>query len=91
MNPCPCGYLGDKQKQCTCTQFQIDRYNARLSGPLLDRIDLHIDVQRLSADELVNMKPSGETSKNIRERVINARKIQSERYKNDGKIGTRGT
>ena len=84
MNPCPCGYLGDKQKQCSCTQFQIDRYNARLSGPLLDRIDLHIDVPRLSAEELVNMKPSGETSKEIRERVIKARKIQKERYKNDG-------
>ena len=84
MNPCPCGYLGDKQKQCTCTQFQIDRYNARLSGPLLDRIDLHIDVQRLSAEELINMKPSGETSKDIRERVIKARKIQKERYKNEG-------
>ena len=84
MNPCPCGYLGDKQKQCSCTQFQIDRYKARLSGPLLDRIDLHIDVPRLSAEELVNMKPSGETSKQIRERVIKARKIQKERYKNDG-------
>ena len=84
MNPCPCGYLGDKQKQCTCTQFQIDRYNARLSGPLLDRIDLHIDVQRLSAEELINMKPSDETSKDIRERVIKARKIQKERYKNEG-------
>ena len=84
MNPCPCGYLGDKQKQCSCTQFQIDRYKARLSGPLLDRIDLHIDVPRLSAEELVNMKSSGETSKDIRERVIKARKIQKERYKNEG-------
>ena len=84
MNPCPCGYFGDKQKQCTCSQFQIDRYKSRLSGPLLDRIDLHIDVPRLSAEELVNMKPSGETSKEIRERVIKARKIQKERYKNDG-------
>ena len=51
---------------------------------MLDRIDLHIDVPRLSAEELVNMKPSGETSKQIRERVIKARKIQKERYKNDG-------
>ena len=51
MNPCPCGYLGDKEKQCTCSEFQIQRYLARLSGPLLDRIDLQIDVPRLSAQE----------------------------------------
>ena len=84
MNPCPCGFLGDKQKECSCSQFQIDRYKSRLSGPLLDRIDLQIDVPRLTADELLNMKPPGETSKDIRERVIKARKIQKERYKNDG-------
>ena len=84
MNPCPCGFLGDKQKQCTCAQFQIDRYRARLSGPLLDRIDLQIEVPRLTADELLNIKPANETSKDIRERVIKARKIQKERYKNDG-------
>ena len=84
MNPCPCGFLGDKQKQCICSQFQIDRYKSRLSGPLLDRIDIQIDVPRLTADELLNMKPSDETSKGIRERVIKARKIQKERYKNDG-------
>ncbi|MBO7672889.1 YifB family Mg chelatase-like AAA ATPase [bacterium] len=84
MNPCPCGYLGDKEKQCTCAEFQINRYLSRISGPLLDRIDLQVDVTRLTSDELLNMKPADETSKDIRERVIKARKIQAERYKNDG-------
>ncbi len=84
MNPCPCGFLGDKQKQCTCAQYQIDRYKARLSGPLLDRIDLQIEVPRLSPEELLNMEPAKESSKEIRERVIKARKIQKERFKNDG-------
>lgn len=84
MNPCPCGYLGDKEKQCTCSEFQINRYQARLSGPLLDRIDLHVDVPRLTADELLNMNSDAEPSCEIRKRVVNARKIQTERYKNDG-------
>ena len=84
MNPCPCGFLGDKEKSCTCTDFQINRYLSRLSGPLLDRIDIQVDVARLSADELLNMSLAKETSKDIRERVIKARKIQQLRYKNDG-------
>lgn len=84
MNPCPCGYLGDKEKQCTCSEYQISRYRARLSGPLLDRIDLQVDVPRLTSDELLNTQPSTETSADIRKRVIMARKIQSERYKNEG-------
>lgn len=84
MNPCPCGFLGDKEKQCTCTEAQISRYLSRLSGPLLDRIDLQVDVTRLTSDELLNMSPAQETSADIRARVIKARKIQEERYKNDG-------
>lgn len=84
MNPCPCGYLGDKEKQCTCSEFQIQRYQSRLSGPLLDRIDLQVEVPRLTADELLNTQPSSETSADIRKRVIMARKIQAKRYKNDG-------
>lgn len=84
MNPCPCGYLGDKEKQCTCSEFQINRYQARLSGPLLDRIDLHVDVPRLTADELLNMNSDAEASSQIRKRVVNARKIQAERYKDEG-------
>jgi len=83
MNPCPCGFLGDKEKQCTCSDYQIQRYRSKLSGPLLDRIDLQIDVPRLSADELINTNEQQETSSEIRARVIKARKIQLERYKNE--------
>lgn len=83
MNPCPCGYLGDTKKHCTCNDFQIQRYRSRLSGPLLDRIDIQIEVPRLSSEELLNTNQSQkcETSAQIRERVVNARKIQSARYK----------
>lgn len=84
MNPCPCGFLGDKEKQCTCTEPQIQRYRARLSGPLLDRIDLIINVPRLTTEELVNTKNDAEPSSAIRERVVKARKIQAERYRNEG-------
>lgn len=84
MNPCPCGYLGDKEKQCTCSEFQINRYQSRLSGPLLDRIDLQVEVPRLTAEELLNSNSESEPSAKIRERVVNARKIQVERYKEDG-------
>lgn len=84
MNPCPCGFLGDKQKPCTCSEFQINRYLAKLSGPLLDRIDLQVEVPRLTTDELLNNLIKEETSLEIRNRVIKARKIQLERYKDDG-------
>ncbi len=83
MNPCPCGFLGDKEKQCTCTEYQIQKYKSRLSGPLMDRIDLQVEVPRLTAEELINTKQAGESSADIRKRVVNARKIQYERYKNE--------
>ncbi len=83
MNPCPCGFLGDKEKQCTCSEFQINRYLSKLSGPLLDRIDLQIEVPRLTSEELLNCSTVSEPSANIRKRVINARNIQKERYKNE--------
>lgn len=83
MNPCPCGFLGDSQKQCSCSEFQIQRYRSRLSGPLLDRIDLQIEVPRLTPEELLNMNSEAESSSEIRKRVVNARKIQAERYKNE--------
>ncbi len=83
MNPCPCGYFGDSLKECTCGDYQIKRYWSRLSGPLLDRIDMQIEVSRLSEDELLNKKPTGESSENIRERVVKARKIQVERFKDE--------
>ena len=84
MNPCPCGFLGDKEKQCTCTEFQIQRYTSKLSGPLLDRIDLIINVPRLTTEELINTKQESEPSSVIRERVVKARKIQAKRYENEG-------
>ncbi len=83
MNPCPCGFLGDKEKQCTCTDFMINRYNSKLSGPLLDRIDIQIDVPRLTPAELLASNENEEDSQTIRQRVIKARKIQIERYKNE--------
>ncbi len=85
MNPCPCGYLGDSEKQCTCSEFQIKQYRSKLSGPLLDRIDIVIDVPRLKLNELMEQaSDKNETSEQIRQRVINARNIQLERYKGLG-------
>ncbi len=86
MNPCPCGFLGDNKKKCTCSEFQINRYKSRLSGPLLDRIDIQLKVQRLTDEELLSSSNQAESSADIRKRVIMARKIQFERYKNDGII-----
>lgn len=84
MNPCPCGFLGDKEKQCTCSEYQVSRYQARLSGPLLDRIDLQVEVPRLTSEELLNTSDDAEPSFKIRERVIKARQIQAQRYKDEG-------
>ena len=84
MNPCPCGFLGDREKQCTCTDFQVQRYRSKLSGPLLDRIDLVINVPRLTTEELTNTSGEAESSAIIRERVIKARKIQAKRYEGAG-------
>lgn len=80
MNPCPCGYLGDPSSRCRCTAEQVARYRARISGPLLDRIDLHVEVPRVSAEQL-NAPPSDdlETSAQVRARVEAARAIQLER------------
>lgn len=83
MNPCPCGYLGDREKQCTCSEYQITRYLAKLSGPLLDRIDLQVEVPRLTSDELLNKSSQEEASAEIRKRVIRARNIQAERYRDE--------
>ena len=85
MNPCPCGYLGDTEKNCTCSEHQVRQYRSKLSGPLLDRIDIVIDVPRLKIDELMsNENIQSETSAQIRERVVTARNIQLERYKGLG-------
>ncbi|OGV50146.1 MAG: hypothetical protein A2X49_04155, partial [Lentisphaerae bacterium GWF2_52_8] len=80
MNPCPCGYYGDNQRVCRCNPPQIQRYRARISGPLLDRIDLHVELGALKEHELVNA-PTGENSAKIRERVVAARTRQTSRYK----------
>ncbi len=72
MNPCPCGYLGSSLRACRCSPDQVSRYQGKLSGPLLDRIDLHVEVGALAADELVNTPP-GEASAAIRSRVVTAR------------------
>ena len=83
MNPCPCGHLGDRQHQCRCRGPQIQQYRSRISGPLLDRIDLHVEVAALTEDELVHA-PAGESSAVIRQRVIKAREIQNERFRGAG-------
>jgi len=83
MNPCPCGYSGDTVRPCTCSDSQIARYMARISGPLLDRIDIHIEVPRLKHDELLGTA-QGEPSKAIRGRVQEARAIQARRFEGSG-------
>ena len=80
MNPCPCGYYGDPTHNCVCTPGQIQRYMNKISGPLLDRIDIQCEIQPVAFKDLAYLKP-GEPSSAIRERVIAARKIQEERYK----------
>lgn len=83
MNPCPCGYYGSTKRKCTCTPKRIDAYRSKISGPLLDRIDLQVEVAPLEFHELTSDKPS-ETSAEIRKRVIAARQIQKERFKGTG-------
>ena len=82
MNPCPCGYLGSKEKECTCTQKQKESYKSKLSGPLLDRFDIHIQVPSVDYKKLESKK--GESSEDIRDRVNNARNIQLQRYTGTG-------
>ena len=81
MNPCPCGNYGSKGKECTCSPSQIHKYLAKLSGPIMDRIDIHIEVDNVSYDDLKSVKEE-EASAKIKERVDKARKIQLERFKN---------
>ena len=78
-NPCPCGYLGDTKRECRCSPVQVQRYRARISGPLLDRIDLHIEAPALSLTELRAEKP-GETSAAMRVRIDAARTRQHARF-----------
>ncbi len=89
MNPCPCGYYGDPTHNCVCSPGQIQRYMNKISGPLLDRIDIHCEIQAVPFAQLSQMQP-GEPSEKIRERVIAARKIQEERFSSLSKQGGLG-
>jgi magnesium chelatase family protein len=80
MNPCPCGYYNHPEKECTCAPIVVQRYLNKISGPLLDRIDLHVEVTPVSFSELSGGGSSGETSAQVRERVMKARAIQSKRF-----------
>ncbi|MDD5022387.1 MAG: YifB family Mg chelatase-like AAA ATPase [Endomicrobiaceae bacterium] len=81
MNPCQCGHYGDANKECTCNQYQITKYRSKISGPLMDRIDIQIEVPALKIDEITADKTIAETSDVIKQRVIKARNIQYERFK----------
>jgi len=82
MNPCPCGFYGDTKRECRCSPRQIENYRQRISGPLLDRIDLHIEVPLVEFRELTSTSGGGEKSSVIRERVMEARRVQLSRFKN---------
>ena len=81
MNPCPCGYYTDPKKQCKCTPNQIQKYMSRISGPLLDRIDIHIEVPPVK--DIVSREANAETSEAVRERVNTSRKVQQERFEEE--------
>jgi magnesium chelatase family protein len=89
MNPCPCGYFGDGDDRCTCDPSVVLRYRNRVSGPLLDRIDLHVPVGRVPFQELAGAEPKKESPK-VRERVRSARVIQSHRFANDSGVNCNG-
>jgi len=85
MNPCPCGYLGDPARECRCSPNQIEKYRQRISGPLLDRIDLHVDVPAVNYKEL-RSESGGESSAVIRERVEEARSVQLQRFASEADV-----
>ena len=86
MNPCPCGYFGDDQKPCTCTMATVLRYQQRISGPLMDRIDIHLEMVRVPFQKLSSLE-AGETSATVRARVEAAREVQRARYRSWHKPG----
>jgi len=89
MNPCPCGNKGSKQKECICKPNDLDRYKRKLSGPIMDRIDIWVTVGNVDYEKLSDDKNEGEKTKTIKERVRMARDIQARRFKNSGrKINT---
>jgi len=80
MNPCPCGYAGHPERACACSPLAVQKYRAKISGPLLDRIDLHVDVPALRVTELADESPPAEPSALLRARVAAARALQAERF-----------
>ncbi|MFA6254242.1 MAG: YifB family Mg chelatase-like AAA ATPase [Candidatus Paceibacterota bacterium] len=95
LNPCPCGFKGSRVKECTCTQSQIQKYSRKVSGPIIDRIDIWLDVPQINHEDLSGNKPSGEPSQKIRERVLAARAHQTKRFydikniNNNGEMGVK--
>ncbi len=81
MNPCPCGYLNHPDKECVCGQGAVQRYLNKISGPLLDRIDIHVEVTPVSFDEIMDTQATGQTSEQIAERVVRAREVQEKRFR----------
>ena len=79
MNPCPCGYYGDSEKHCRCSAFEVFRYQKKVSGPLLDRIDIQIDVPRVKIEDLRKKKVDYSETENMRAKIIASRKIQKTR------------
>ncbi|HPL29139.1 MAG TPA: ATP-binding protein, partial [Anaerolineae bacterium] len=90
MNPCPCGYYGDATHECTCSMVMVNRYQHRISGPLLDRIDIHLDVPRVEYDKLTDDR-LGEPSAAVRARVEKARQVQHARFGGATEHETRNT
>ena len=87
MNPCPCGYFGDAKRECRCSPLQVERYRDRISGPLLDRIDIHVEVPSVQYREMASHEPA-EASSVIRERILRAREVQQQRFGGAGKVRT---
>lgn len=85
VNPCPCGYYGDPKRECRCSPKQVETYRNRISGPLLDRIDIHIEVPAVEYQQLAS-KQQGESSDAIRERIIAAREMQRQRFSDNGRV-----
>jgi magnesium chelatase family protein len=83
MNPCPCGYFGSKEKSCHCSSNQIQKYRNKISGPLLDRIDLHVELSAIKTKELLSQDTAGEGSLQIKGRVEKARRFQAVRFKDE--------
>lgn len=87
MNPCPCGYRGHPRNECRCTEHQVQRYRAKISGPLLDRMDLHVEVPALTVDDLLTTTSTAEPSARVSERVRAARERQAKRYAKFPRLG----